>query len=314
MNKVQQTRFDSLYQRHVNALTRQGKSTSTIEAYSRAVRRIAAFFDRCPDRLSREDLEAYFSSLIKTHSWSTIKLDRNGLQFFYTHVLKQQWQWVDIIKPPVVKSLPDILTQAELAHLLHSTREPRYHTYFFIVYSMGLRLSEALNLKVGDIDAQRMRVHIRCGKGRQDRFVILPEAALLALRRYWATHRNPSLLFPTGLTPDEQHSAKAHMDRGGLQKSFTTIARQCGIHKHVSIHSLRHCYGTHLIEAGLNLRAIQQEMGHQSPTTTALYTRLTDCMQQQSSLFINRMVDQLQALLGSERGQRREQPRAASKV
>jgi len=319
MNKVQQTRFDSLYQRHVNALTRQGKSTSTIEAYSRAVRRIAAFFDRCPDRLSREDLEAYFSSLIKTHSWSTIKLDRNGLQFFYTHVLKQAWQWVDIVKPPIVKSLPDILTQAELAHLLQSTREPRYHAYFFVVYSMGLRLSEALNLKVGDIDAQRRRVHVRCGKGRTDRFVILPEAALLALRRYWATHRNPALLFPAGLTPEERRMAGTPMDRGGLQKAFTTIARQCGIHKHVSIHSLRHCYGTHLIEAGLNLRAIQQEMGHQSPTTTALYTRLTDAVQQQSALFINRMVEQLQGLLrGSEgEGKPRQayaQPRVTTEV
>jgi len=319
MNKVQQTRFDSLYQRHVNALTRQGKSTSTIEAYSRAVRRLAAFFDRCPDRLSREDLEAYFSSLIKTHSWSTIKLDRNGLQFFYSHVLKQAWQWVDIVKPPIVKSLPDILTQAELAHLLQSTREPRYHAYFFVVYSMGLRLSEALNLKVGDIDAQRRRVHVRCGKGRTDRFVILPEAALLALRRYWATHRNPALLFPAGLTPEERRMAGTPMDRGGLQKAFTTIARQCGIHKHVSIHSLRHCYGTHLIEAGLNLRAIQQEMGHQSPTTTALYTRLTDAVQQQSALFINRMVEQLQGLLrGSEgEGKPRQayaQPRVTTEV
>jgi site-specific recombinase XerD len=138
-----------------------------------------------------------------------------------------------------------------------------------------------------------------------NRFVILPEAALLALRQYWATHRNPSLLFPAGLTPAEQHSARVHMDRRGPQKSFTTIARQCGIHKHVSIHSLRHCYGTHLIEAGLNLRAIQQEMGHQSPTTTALYTRLTDSVQQQSALFINRMVDQLKGLLPESKSAQR---------
>ena len=94
MNKAQQTHFDSLYQQHVNALTRQGKSKVTIESYARAVRRIATYFDRCPDQLSLDDLKDYFTSLVKTHSWSTVKIDRNGLQFFYKHVLGKQWTWV----------------------------------------------------------------------------------------------------------------------------------------------------------------------------------------------------------------------------
>lgn len=300
MHKAQQKRYQSLYQRHLSALQRQGKSQKTIEAYSRAVRRITEHFDRCPDRLTRDDLEAYFSALIQSHSWSTVKLDRNGLQFFYKHVLDQQWEWVDIVKPPRVKSLPDILTQDEVARLINSTREARYQTYILTVYSMGLRLGEALNLKVGDIDAARMRVHVRNGKGGKDRFVILPTVALHALRRFWATHRNRRFLFPTGRSPEERHSAAAPMDRGGLQKAFKTIVTGCGIHKRITIHSLRHCYGAHLVETGLNLRAIQHAMGHECPKTTAIYTQLTESVQQDTVAVINHLVNQLDITLDGE--------------
>ena len=300
MNKAQQKRYQSLYQQHVNALHRQGKSKSTIDIYSRAVRRITEYFDCCPDRLTTEHLKEHFSNLVNTHSWSTVKVDRNGLQFFYKHVLNKDWQWVDIVKPPQVKSLPDILTSREISRIINNTREARYQTYILTVYSMGLRLGEALNLKVGDIDAQRMRVHVRNGKGRKDRFVTLPETTLHALRQYWATHRHRSLLFPGGKNPDQRHKTDVPMDRGGLQKSFKVIVRSCNIHKNISIHSLRHAYGTHLVEEGLNLRAIQQELGHDSPKTTAIYTQLTQPVQQQTSKLINKMVGRLSIVLDGE--------------
>ena len=300
MNKAQQKRYQSLYQQHVNALVRQGKSKSTIDAYSRAVRRITEYFDCCPDRLTTEHFKEHFSNLIQTHSWSTVKVDRNGLQFFYKYVLNKEWKWVDIVKPPQVKSLPDILTSDEVSQIINNTREIRYQTYILIVYSMGLRLGEALNLKVGDIDAQRMRIHVRSGKGRKDRFVTLPDAALHALRQYWTTHRHRSLVFPGGKNAGERYKAKAPMDRGGVQKSFKVIVRSCNIHKKISIHSLRHAYGTHLVEEGLNLRAIQQELGHDSPKTTAIYTRLTEPVQQQTTKLINKMVSRLSIVLDGE--------------
>ena len=293
MKKAQQTKFDSLYQKHVNALKRQGKSAKTIEAYARAVRRIATYFDRCPDRLSADDLKGYFDDLLKSHSWSTVKLDRNGLQFFYKHVLDKQWEWVDIIKPPVQKKLPDILTHDEIERIINSTREERYQTYILTLYSMGLRLGEALNLCVGDIDARKNRIHIRGGKGNKDRYVVLPTLTLYALRRYWASHRHPEFIFPTGKTAADRHRAKVVMNRGGLQKSFKAIVASCNIHKQVTIHSLRHCYGTHLLEEGLNLRAIQKEMGHGCPKTTAIYTQLTEPVQQNTSEMINTMVNRL---------------------
>ena len=300
MNKAQQKKFDSLYQQHVNALHRQGKAETTIDVYSRAVRRISKFHDLCPDRLTQAHLKEYFSALVKSHSWSTVKVDRNGLQFFYKHILNKEWKWVDIVKPPQKIVLPDILTVKEVERLINGTRELRYQVFILTAYSMGLRLGEVLNLQIGDIDNERMKVHVRQGKGKKDRFVTLPEASLLALRQYWATHRHPRLLFPAGKTPEQRQSAKGVMDRGGLQKSFKVIVTDCGIRKAVTPHSLRHCYSAHLVETGLNLRAIQHEMGHECPKTTALYTQLTDVAHQQSDKLINRLVNRLHLSLDGE--------------
>ena len=250
MNKAQQKKFDSLYQQHVNALHRQGKAATTIDVYSRAVRRITKFFDRCPDSLNLEDFKHYFDALVKSHSWSTVKVDRNGLQFFYKHVLGKHWNWVDIVKPPQKTVLPDILSVKEVEHLINGTRELRYQTFLLTAYSMGLRLSEALNLLVGDIDKARMKVHVRLSKGKKDRFVTLPNATLAALLKYWSPHRNSQWIFPAVRTAELRYTATGAMDRGGLQKSIRVIVKDCGIHKRVTIHSLRHCYGAHLVEAG----------------------------------------------------------------
>ncbi len=293
MNSSDQTRFDSLYQQHINVLRLQGKADATIDSYSRAVRRVSAFFDCCPDQLSQQQLRDYFLSLVHSHSWSTVKLDRNGLQFFYRYILNKSWQWIEIVKPPRVQTLPDILSTEEVGRVINQTREARYQTYLLCVYSMGLRLSEALNLTIADIDSARHKVHVRCGKGRKDRFVFLPDRTLDLLRTYWASHRNPKWLFPQGKTNQLRRSASAPMDRGGLQKSVKVIVKSCGIHKRVTIHTFRHCYGAHLVESGVHLRAIQREMGHECPKTTALYTQLTDVVQRNTGSRINTLIDGL---------------------
>ncbi len=297
MNAAQQAHYHSLYTQHVNALHRQGKAATTIDVYSRAVRRVTEFFDRCPDTLTLDNLKEYFTALVHSHSWSTVKVDRNGLQFFYKHVLNKTWTWVDIVKPPQKKTLPDILTQAEIELVINHTRELRYQTFILVAYSMGLRLGEALNLKVGDIDGQRMKVHVRLGKGQKDRVVTLPTITRTALRYYWSTHRHPQFLFPRGRTPEERKLAIAVMDRSGLQKSFKAILKSCNIHKDITPHSLRHCYGAHLTASNLHLRAIQFEMGHACPKTTAIYTQLTDEVHQNTQLIINTLMDQLEVKL-----------------
>ena len=232
MKRAAANRFNELYQRHLRFLKLQGKSQKTIEAYARAVRRISEHFDCCPDKLTLKQREQYFSDLVKSHSWSTVKIDRNGLQFFWKHVLKRDWQWLNIIKAPKVRSLPDILTVTEVEQLIGATRKLRYRVFLLATYSMGLRLAETLSLQVGDIDGQRKLVHIRRGKGHKDRFVPLPDLTYHALRALWRKHRNPCLLFPNAVgAPERIRSATTHMDRGGAQAAMKAVVEQCGIKK-----------------------------------------------------------------------------------
>jgi len=196
MDQAETNRFDELYQRYLRLLKLQGKSQKTIDAYARAVRRISEHFGCCPDQLTLEQREKYFSDLVKSHSWSTVKIDRNGLQFFWKHVLQRDWQWVNIVKAPKVRSLPDILTTTEVEQLIGATRNLRYRVFLLATYSMGLRLSETLALQVGDVDGQRKLVHIRRGKGHKDRFVPLPDLTYQALRALWCKHRNPCWFAP----------------------------------------------------------------------------------------------------------------------
>ena len=232
MNKTETNRFKDLYQRHQRLLKLQGKATSTRSSYARAVRRITNHFDCCPDQLTIEQREEYFSKLVDTHSWSTVKVDRNGLQFFWKHILKQDWEWVNIIKPPKVRTLPDIFSVSEVEQLIGATRKLRYRVFLLTTYSMGLRLGETLSLQVGDIDGQRKQVHIRRGKGHKDRFVPLPDLTYLALRVLWRKHRNPSWLFPNAAgTPERIRKATTHMSRGGVQSAMKAVVTQCGIKK-----------------------------------------------------------------------------------
>ena len=250
----------------------QGKSPKTLDMYSRCIRQVSVFFDTCPDALTAAELKGYFLSLVETKSWSAVKIARNAIQFFYRHVLNKPWDWIHIVKPPVVQPLQDVLSLSELAAIISHTRKLRYQTYYWVTYSLGLRLSESLNLTIADIDSHLMRVHLRFTKSKKDRFVPLPQVTLLALRRYWLVHRHPNLLFPGGKAP----FVRKVMDKGGAQKTIKLVARECGISKNVHIHTLRHSFATHLLARGVSLRAIQNHLGHASPITTARYTRMTE--------------------------------------
>lgn len=224
--------FKRDYQTHLKHLHLKGLQPKTIEAYSRAIRYIGDWFEYQIRDLTEEELLEYFSSLLKTHSWSTIKLDLYGLKFFYRHVLHKPWVNVDLIKPPKAMRLPDIITIEEAAHLFEATHKLSYKVFYFTVYSLGLRLGEGLRLEVGDIDAERQRVHIRDAKGNKDRLVPLPGTTLEVLRRFWSVHRNPVLLFPNrkgGLKGSG--SATTPLDRGGVQTTIHKVIDECGIKK-----------------------------------------------------------------------------------
>lgn len=232
MNATEVKRFEILYQRHLKLLKLQGKAEKTIDAYSRAVRRIKGHFDCCPDKLTLEQLENYFAGLVETYSWSTVKLDRLGLMFFWRYVLELDWQWVNIVKAPKIKTIPDILTPVEVERLIGATKKLRYRVFILATYSMGLRLEETLSLQVGDIDAGRQRVHIRRGKGHKDRLVPLPDRTLHALRVLWSKHRHPKMIFPNAKGSLETiQKSTTHMDTGGTQKAMKTVVTECNIKK-----------------------------------------------------------------------------------
>ena len=224
--------FDQQYQTHLKHLKLKGLQPKTIEAYARAIRRIGAHFDHQIDNLTEPQLAGYFSELVDSHSWSSVKLDLYGLKFYYEHVLRKPWVAPGLIKPPRSQRLPDIVTVEEAKRIFAATRAPSYRVFFFTLYSLGLRLGEGLRLQVGDIDAARARVHIRDAKGNKDRFVPLPNATLDALRGFWRLHHNPVLLFPNrqaGLKGAA--TATTPLDRGGVQVALHQVVAACGLKK-----------------------------------------------------------------------------------
>ena len=224
--------FNHYYSLHCKHLKLRGYQPKTIEAYTRAIRRIGAYFDYQMDNLSHNQLLDYFHALLERLSWSAVKLDLYGLQRFYVDVLKKPWVNIPVIKPPKTKRIPDIVTIDEVQRLFTTTKKLSYRVLFFTLYSMGLRLGEGLRLQVGDIDEGRMRVHVRNAKGNKDRFVPLPSQTLLVLRRFWRLHRHPTLLFPNrkgGLK--NAHLANSHLNMGGVQVTMAAVVREMGFKK-----------------------------------------------------------------------------------
>lgn len=224
--------FDQRYQTHLKHLKLKGLQPKSIDAYSRAIRHMGEYFDYQIDHLSAAQLTDYFSSLVDTHSWSAVKHDLYGFKFYTQHVLGKPWDMPDFIKPPKTQRLPDILSVQQAQLLFARTRVLSYRVFYFTLYSMGLRLSEGLALRVGDIDADRHRVHIRDAKGNRDRLVPLPAATLDVLRRFWQIHRNPEFLFPNrrgGLSG--AHSASTALNPAGVQQTLHLVMRDCGLKK-----------------------------------------------------------------------------------
>lgn len=232
MNASNSRDFDRDYQQHLKHLKLQGLQPKTIEAYSRAIRRVGDYFDGRIDQLSADQVTDYFTELVASHSWSTVKLDLYGLKFYYEHVLRRPWVAPGLIKAPRTQRLPDIVTVDEARRIIAATQVLSYRVFFFTLYSLGLRLGEGLRLQVGDIDAARHRVHVRDAKGNKDRFVPLPQATYQHLRQFWREHRNPVLLFPNRLGGLKgAATARTPLDAGGVQTTLKKVVESCGLKK-----------------------------------------------------------------------------------
>jgi site-specific recombinase XerD len=276
----------------------KGLSASTQEGYLNAVRGIARHYHRSPDELSEEDLRQYFLYLAneKKVARSTATVAICGIKFLYEQTLQQQWSTLRLVRPPRGKKLPVILSREEVRRALAAVRIPAYRACLTTIYACGLRANEGAHLRVEDVDSGRMFLHIIQGKGNQDRYVPLPEPTLQMLRAYWRTHRSRLWLFPAPARPWRDHgltSGDGPVDRGCLHAAFKRALRHSGIVKRAHVHTLRHSYATHLLEAGINLRIIQENLGHRSARTTQLYTHLTQEIRDTLTEPLNRLMQDL---------------------
>jgi integrase/recombinase XerD len=268
-----------LRHRMIQDLQLRGYADRTVEAYTRAVRQLAEFYHASPDTLSEEQVRQYLIRLttVQKVARGTHTIALCGIKFFYEQTLGRQWAVLDVARPQGEQKLPVVLSRDEVWRALAALRLPVYRVCLTTIYACGLRLTEGIRLQVPDIDGGRKVLHIH-GKRRKDRYVPLPEATLALLREHWRTHRNPLWLFPTGTRSGVaplNDPAVGPISRASLQSAFVRAVKQSGIHKRAHVHTLRHSYATHLLEAGVNLRLIQEYLGHTSPKTTAVYTHLT---------------------------------------
>jgi integrase/recombinase XerD len=262
-----------LRKRFIDDMQLRGLAPSTQEVYVQAIRQIAKHYHQSPDQLGEEQIRQYFLHLTQvrhvSRSHATISLC--ALKFFFERTLQRGWPVFALARPRPERRLPTVLSHEEVRRLLACVDRSVFRTYFTTVYGCGLRRDEARLLRVEDIDGARGLLHVR-GKGAKDRWVPLAAALLTQLREFWKTHRTRPWLFPAPGCP----ASPRPLSRKAVQDAFAAARQRCALPKHPKIHTLRHCYGTHLLESGLNLRLIQVNLGHSSPKTTALYTHLTE--------------------------------------
>jgi integrase/recombinase XerD len=288
--------MSELRKRMIECLQLRGLAERTQEAYTRAVRQLAAHYHKSPDQISEAELRQYFLYLknVKHYSRNTMTIAICGIRFFYEQTLQRNWAIFGIVRPAPEKKLPVILSLAEVRQILSHIRLPRYKVCLTTIYSCGLRLQEGTHLQVADIDSARLMIHVRHGKGAKDRYVPLPERTLQLLRQYWQQHHNPVLLFPAeGRDHIDLARSTEPMSKSSVQDAFHAALKESGNNKRASVHTLRHSWATHLLEAGVNLRLIQEWLGHSSPKTTSVYTHLTVKAEQLGIQAINQIMSDL---------------------
>ncbi|MFN0313516.1 MAG: site-specific integrase [Burkholderiales bacterium] len=285
------------YQKSVNALTLAGKGERTVQAYTRALRMLVEFHGKEPSEISEAELEIYFLHRRNGDRWSpnTMRICYCGIRFFFVSVLGRDWRLFQYLRARSESRLPAVLSREEVRSILACVRTSHNHAFLSTVYACGLRLQEALHLEVCDIDAQRMMIHVHRGKGAKDRFVPLPKTTLTLLREHWKQHRNPRLLFPAyGRDSRSGGTSTTPMAKSSVQGAFRRAKFEAGIGKpSVSVHTLRHAYATHLLEAGVNLRVIQKYLGHSSIETTTLYLHLTRKGEENACALIDSVMEGL---------------------
>lgn len=280
--------MSALRQKMIEDMQLKGLALRTQEAYVNAVVQLSRHLKKSPDCIEEEELREYFLFLKneKRVADSTFTIALCGIKFFYEQTLKKEWHTLQLVRPDRKKKLPVVFSTEEVKRVLDCVHRFQYQVCLKTIYACGLRLLEGTRLSVKAIDSDRKMLHVVQGKGNKDRYVPLPDHTLTLLRHLWFTHRNPEWVFPSRNGLDA-------MDESAIQKAFQGALRESGVHKDASVHTLRHSYATHLLEAGVDLRIIQSYLGHASPATTAIYTHLTSVTEAQVQQRINRIHSEL---------------------
>jgi integrase/recombinase XerD len=257
-------------------LERRNYAPGTIHAYIRTVEHFAQHFRCSPDKLGPDHIRQYQAAMFRTWKLApnTVTQRLAALRFLYIQVLKRGWSAAETPYPKKVLRLPQILSQQEVARLIDATETPFQRILVMTLYATGARRSEVAHLKVSDIDSQRMVVHIHGGKGRKDRDVMLSSALLEALRTYWRglRHKPSEWLFPG----NRWHTSSQPVTTKVLWLACRQAAVRAGLeHKQIHPHTLRHCFATHILEAGADLRTIQILLGHRDLEETTIYLHLS---------------------------------------
>ena len=258
-----------LRRRMIADLQLAGYSEKTQQSYLMAVRGLAKYYRRSPDQLTEEEVRAFFLHLINERkaASSTVRIYLYGIKFFFTKTLQREWTFLELVRPTKRKKLPVVLSQTEIQTILEGIRSPVVALALRLIYLCGLRVSEAARLKPADVDWERRLVWVRDGKGGKDRSVPVPTGMLAALQDFRQRVRCRSWFFPGRYG--------GSLSICTLQRAFREAVRQSRVEKPASVHTLRHSYATHLLECGVDLRVIQELLGHQSLQTTTVYTHLT---------------------------------------
>jgi site-specific recombinase XerD len=260
-----------LRRRMIQAMTVRGFSPSTHESYLRAVRALAKHYHRSPDELSVDEVQAYLAHMVTERklSWNTCSIAANAFRFLYHVTLGRDAIAFEVPQPKQPQRLPEILSRGEVARLLESPPNPKHRLLLATIYAGGLRVSEAVRLKVSDVDRERMTLRIEQGKGRKDRVVPLSQRLRAQMESYWQSEPPHSVwLFPN-------RRVVRHIDITAAQKVFMLAKIRTGISKRCGIHGLRHAFATHLIESGTDVPTVQHLLGHRSVSTTMRYFHLS---------------------------------------
>jgi len=285
-----------LRRRMMEDMELRGFARKTQLSYVRSVERLTRYFGRSPDTLSDEDIRRYFVHLTSERKLAraTVTIALCGIKFLYESTLRRDFSATGVSRPKRHQTLPVVMSREEVRAILSKVTEVRHRACLSLIYACGLRLGEGCHVKVGDVDRVRGVLRVTCGKGFKDRNVPLPPGILPLLEACWRTHRNPVWMFPS-IGTNSRHKATSDqpVPLGTLGQVFRAARAVSGVQKHVSIHSLRHSYATHLLEDGVNLRLIQSWLGHCSPAVTAVYTHLTEQATSSAAQQVGRLMSDL---------------------